>query len=118
MYNIALTIAKLSAMFQFLRFFVIPEMRIVAWTLISIVSMYCVAITIALLCSCLPIESFWIEALPGKCVDFLVLWYFNSSFNVVTDIAVVVLPLYVLKDLRLPRRQKWAVMGVFGVGIL
>lgn len=63
-------------------------------------------------------QSFWITALPGKCVDFLVLWYFNSSFNVATDIAVVVLPLYVLKDLNLPRRQKWAVLGVFAIGVL
>lgn len=92
--------------------------RVAAWVLISIVCMYGIAVSIASLCSCLPVQSFWIEELPGKCINLMIFWYFNSSFNVATDIAVVVLPLYVLKDLRLPRRQKWAVMGVFAIGTL
>lgn len=118
LYNIDLTIVKLSALFQFLRFFTTRGLRITAWSLIAIVSSYGIAVLVASLCSCLPVQSFWIQDLPGMCIEFEPFWYFNSSFNVVTDFAVVALPLYVLKDLHLPRRQKLAVIGVFAVGFL
>lgn len=40
----------------------------------------------------------------------------NTVLNIVTDIATTVLPLPVLRSLRLPKRQKILLMLVFGVG--
>lgn len=42
--------------------------------------------------------------------------FFNSSFNVATDIATAILPLPVVKSLNLPRKQRRMLMAVFGLG--
>lgn len=79
--------------------------------------MYGIAIPITSLCSCRPISAFWNHGIEHrKCINLLVFWYFNASFNIASDMAVVALPLYVLRRLDLPKRQKWAVMGIFAVG--
>lgn len=40
----------------------------------------------------------------------------NAGINIVTDIATAALPIPVLKSLQLPKRQKVALMAVFGLG--
>jgi hypothetical protein len=40
----------------------------------------------------------------------------NASINIVTDICTGVLPLPTLNTLNMPRRQKYALMGVFALG--
>lgn len=116
-YNVALTITKLSALCQLLRFFVMPRPRAAAKTLLWVVVMYGIAIPIVCIFSCRPINSWWDRSIQGqKCINLTAFWYINASLNIVTDIAVVALPLYVLKDLNLPRRQKWAVNAIFLVG--
>lgn len=40
----------------------------------------------------------------------------NAGMNIATDIAIGILPLPMLKELQLPRRQKIALMTVFGLG--
>lgn len=110
-------VTKLSGLFQSLRFFYTRGYRIAAWSLITIVSMYGMAVSIAALTACRPISAFWDQNTPNsKCIDFYVFWYFNASFNIASDIAVVALPLFVLRRLDLPRGQKVAVMGIFAVG--
>ena len=40
----------------------------------------------------------------------------NAGVNIVTDICTAVLPLPVLNTMRLPQRQKYILMAVFGLG--
>jgi hypothetical protein len=44
------------------------------------------------------------------------LTYSNTSMNIVVDIVLVALPLVLLKNLQLPRRQKQILLAVFGFG--
>jgi hypothetical protein len=38
-------------------------------------------------------ENFvWNKDLPGNCLSFEALWFFNASMNIITDIALLVLP--------------------------
>ena len=40
----------------------------------------------------------------------------NAGMNIATDITIGLLPLPVLKQLQLPKRQRIALMWVFGLG--
>lgn len=116
-YNVGLTVTKLSALFQIIRFCVTYNSRIAAWIIVIIVTTYGIAAPIASVCSCLPIAFFWDKSIKdGKCISLLPFWYFVAFFNIVTDIAVVGLPIFILKDLNLPKRQKTALIGIFAVG--
>jgi hypothetical protein len=70
------------------------------------------------LCELCPVAKFWNKDLPGNCLSFEALWFFNASMNIITDIALLVLPMPLLSKLQLPRTQKIALMGVFAMGIL
>ena len=46
------------------------------------------------------------------------MWFLNAALQIVTDLWIVVLPMPMWAVLRLPRRQKIAVVVLFGLGIL
>lgn len=96
----------------------IQSTRIVTIVLIGIVSIYGLASSIVCLLSCIPIHVFWdATGWDSKCINLPAFWYANAAFNVATDIAVVTLPLYVLKDLStISKRQKVAINAISMVG--
>ncbi|KAI5361671.1 hypothetical protein Slin14017_G084040 [Septoria linicola] len=116
-YYLGLGLAKLSIVLQYLRIFGhIPKFRKCAYALgfiIFIFTWWTVFVSIFL---CQPVSHFWEPHKPGKCLTKLPLWFFNSSFNIATDIATAILPLPVVKSLNLPKRQRHALMAVFGLG--
>lgn len=68
--------------------------------------------------NCVPVAKFWDSDLPGHCLSFDVVWFFNASMNIATDVTLLLLPMPLLSALQLPRMQKVALMGVFAIGIL
>lgn len=68
--------------------------------------------------NCVPVAKFWNHDLPGHCLSFEAVWFFNASMNIATDVTLLLLPMPGLIQLQLPRMQKMALMGVFAIGIL
>ncbi|KAK4499551.1 hypothetical protein PRZ48_010067 [Zasmidium cellare] len=102
-YYIGPGLAKLSIVVQCMRIFGhIKWFRTASYILAAIITAF-------------TIFSTFISIFPS-CIDRLPLWLFNSAFTMLTDIAVTVLPLPVLKSLQLPARQRYILMGVFGLG--
>ncbi|KAF2161772.1 hypothetical protein M409DRAFT_69573 [Zasmidium cellare ATCC 36951] len=116
-YYLGLGLAKLSIVLQCLRIFGNNKrFRISAYILgavIAVFTAYTVFITIFL---CQPTSHFWHPERPGKCLNRLPIWFFNSSFSIATDIATAVLPLPVVNSLNLPKKQRRMLMAVFGLG--
>lgn len=65
---------------------------------------------------CAPIAYFWNHELTGHCLNRHAIWFSNAAMNILTDIIIFILPMPVLKELHLPRRQKWALIAVFALG--
>ncbi|TLS28144.1 hypothetical protein PpBr36_00056 [Pyricularia pennisetigena] len=76
--------------------------------------------------ACVPLQAYWDYALRARlqaeegrrvyCHPNMV-WYVNSSINVVTDFVIFALPLPVVLGMRkLAWRQKMTLMGLFGMG--
>jgi hypothetical protein len=66
--------------------------------------------------NCVPVAKFWDRELPGHCLSFEALWFFNASMNIATDLTLLILPMPLITQLQLPKRQKLALMGVFALG--
>jgi hypothetical protein len=66
--------------------------------------------------SCSPVEKFWDSTLPGSCVSSFSFWYVQGAGNIITDVAIFILPLPVLARLELRRRQKALLLGIFSLG--
>ncbi|KAK6595918.1 integral membrane protein [Botrytis cinerea] len=63
-----------------------------------------------------PIEKSWNKALPGSCIQIGNVWYSTSVMAIVTDLIIIVLPIYQIRRLQLPLSQKFGLILMFSLG--
>ncbi|KAF9894677.1 hypothetical protein FE257_006567 [Aspergillus nanangensis] len=117
-YNASLGCTKFSILFQYLRIFPDRQFRLACYIVMAIVATYTTWAVVSGFVNCVPVAKFWDQAMDGSCLSFEAVWFFNASMNIVTDLALLILPMPLLSHLQLPRMQKFALMGVFAMGIL
>jgi hypothetical protein len=67
---------------------------------------------------CRPIEGFWDQTVAATCIPNFPQFYINAVGNIITDVAVFLIPLPVIGHLNLPRAQKVLLFGIFSIGFL
>jgi hypothetical protein len=73
----------------------------------------------ATICQCNPISRAWDRSSgKGTCINIGVLWYANAIYNILTDFTIVLMVPPVVFKLKLPVRQKLALSGIFGLGLI
>ena len=66
---------------------------------------------------CHPVRAAFDLSTPGKCMDIVALYLCSAPVNVITDIAILVLPLPLVTAMRLDLRQKIGLIATFMAGI-
>lgn len=117
MYYFCMLATKLSILALYSRIFTPRVFRI---------SIYCVAATciswgigglLPTIFQCMPIESNWSSAATkGTCVNLRMLFSAITISNLLTDVAILVLPLFMIYQLQLSPKQKIAVSFIFLAG--
>ncbi|KAK8231395.1 hypothetical protein HDK77DRAFT_499945 [Phyllosticta capitalensis] len=119
-YLISLCLTKLSILLQYLRIFgTQPAMRIACFATIAFVVTYTFVAGGMNIFNCKPIHYFWSRALDptgGSCLDFEAVWFTHAGINIFSDFLMIVLPMPVLRSLKIHRRQKVALMAIFAFG--
>jgi hypothetical protein len=118
MYNASLAFTKFSILLQYLRIFPARSFRLACFVVGAVVATYSSWAIVSGYVNCVPVAKFWNHDLPGSCLSFEAVWFFNASMNIATDVTLLILPMPLLAQLQLPRMQKIALMGVFAIGIL
>ncbi|KAL6233034.1 hypothetical protein BDW75DRAFT_242426 [Aspergillus navahoensis] len=116
MYNASLLSTKISLLLQYLRIFPSYKFRILCYIVMGVVIAYSTWAIVSGFVNCVPVAKFWDRELPGNCLSFEALWFFNASMNIATDLILLILPMPLITQLQLPKRQKLALMGVFALG--
>ncbi|KAB8228206.1 PTH11-like integral membrane protein [Aspergillus alliaceus] len=116
MYNASLAFTKFSILFQYLRIFPDRRFRNACHVMMGIVAAYSTWAVVSGFVNCVPVARFWDRSIPGSCLSFEAVWFFNASMNIATDLALLIMPMPLLSQLQLPRIQKLALMGVFAIG--
>lgn len=116
MYNASLACTKFSILFQYLRIFPSRPFRISCYVAMGVVASYSTWAIVSGFVNCVPIAKFWDRSIQGYCLSFEALWFFNASMNILTDLALLIMPMPLLSQLQLPRMQKIALVGVFAIG--
>jgi hypothetical protein len=84
---------------------------------LGVVSLYGVWALFSSIFLCYPIRFFWDKSIQdGKCIDQFAVWFSNASINILQDFVILLLPMPMLRNLEIPRRQKRALMMVFALG--
>jgi hypothetical protein len=71
--------------------------------------------------SCYPVAMFWDTTVQGSCIDPVVQQQFydaNGIINIIIDLAIFIVPMPVLWNIRIPTRQKWGLTFIFGLGLV
>ena len=74
------------------------------------------ALTVLNIVRCNPLGAVFNYPLPdtAKCMNILQLSFSSAPINIITDLAILFLPMPILTGLRLPRKQKVGLIAVFG----
>jgi hypothetical protein len=93
-------------------------MRVTYIVAMIVISGWNIAQLFSVVFICWPVAGFWDKTIQATCQNQHLGVYVNAAGNLVTDIAIILLPLPSLWRLHLPRSQKWALFAIFGIGTM
>ncbi|TPX15789.1 uncharacterized protein E0L32_000123 [Thyridium curvatum] len=120
LYNPALMATKTSILIFYLRLSknTQPVLRLASYLVLGIVNVAGTVLTFMNIFQCSPIRDAWTEGPSnGKCIPLLTEFICSAPVNIVTDLAILALPLPVLTGMRLPPRQKTILIFTFCLGV-
>lgn len=117
-YNTSLICTKISMLLLYLRLFPTTRYRIIVITSLVVIPILGLWMILSSVLFCVPVSDFWSPRSLNRCLPKTPVWFLNAALQIVTDLWIVVLPMPKWAVLHLPRRQKIAVVVVFGLGIL
>ena len=114
MYNCATMCIKGSIIFFYLRFAAANRpFRIAAYLVLFVVIGYSVPSATIFLWLCRPVRKYWdLTVTEGECIEGYPPYLAAAILNSITDVVILLLPLWLLWPLRVPWKQK------FGVGFV
>ncbi|KAK6360014.1 hypothetical protein TWF696_001135 [Orbilia brochopaga] len=115
-YNFSLTLTKTAILLQYLRIFTDTAFRVAAYVMMFIVFGYAAEAILTAIFNCIPVEAFWTGDPTAKCIPREALWFANAGLNIFTDFSIAILPLPVIIQLNMPKRQKIPLMFIFALG--
>ena len=98
------------------RIFVVRPFRITAWVLAAIVVAWYIASVLVTALDCLPVRSIWNPSIPGHCGNQLHVQIAEPVPWILTDFAVLVAPMPMVRKLHMPRAQKVGLACLFLIG--
>ncbi|KAE8136463.1 hypothetical protein BDV38DRAFT_112452 [Aspergillus pseudotamarii] len=114
----ALAFAKVGLIILYHR--IINKQRGYKWALhiiSGIICAYSIAISLALIFACNPIQRSWDSSITrGSCIDRAGLYIATAVTNIVSDLALILVPVPLVLGLQMPRIQKVGLLGMFIVG--
>ncbi|KAI3395067.1 hypothetical protein diail_1824 [Diaporthe ilicicola] len=111
--------AKLSILFMYKRIFsVSPVFRRQVYLVVTIVSMYWVAIVLADIFNCIPFKYSWISSMSPApyCFNFNLFWFSTGIIETVLDVVIISLPVSMVAKLHLSVKKRIGIGGVFLLG--
>ncbi|KAJ5665391.1 uncharacterized protein N7477_007839 [Penicillium maclennaniae] len=115
-YCTAVGIVKISILLMYARIFPTREFRIAAYIIGFIVVSWVIAIICVSVFQCTPIAKAWDTSLPGTCINLKGSFIGNAVPNILTDVAILSLPVHVVWRLQATLVHRLSVIAVFLLG--
>lgn len=108
---VAIWALKISLLLFYMRIFVHKSLRMAAYALMVITTLFCIGSLLFSFLNCRPLTA-------SVCGNQYAGWLSTGIINLITDIAILSLPIPSVWHLQLPRVTKIALTIVFGIGFL
>ncbi|KAI1378314.1 hypothetical protein F4677DRAFT_390904 [Hypoxylon crocopeplum] len=117
--RIAILVARLSILLFYIRiFFPIGTVRSAFWWVIHVVIwaniLYTVSLILVTTLQCVPEHLPW----GDSCVNQYLILIMASTINIISDIAILVIPIASILKLHTTKRRKWAIWALFAFGTI
>ncbi|KAF4628667.1 hypothetical protein G7Y89_g9484 [Cudoniella acicularis] len=118
-YFAAVLFPKLAILGLYLRIFNQKIYRTAAWTIGVVMTANWIGATVAALFMCQPLSYLWDRTIPGgHCFDIANFFRWGSFMNILTDVAMLVLPLPTIWTLKTSRNIRIGLTVTFAMGSL
>ena len=120
MYKVVITLNKVSILCLYYRMFSIETwFRYTSYCGIAFIVTSGVAYIVATIFQCTPVSGFWDRSTkPLYCINCEIFWKSYALLNIITDFAILALPISQVVKLRLPRMEKLGLTFIFALGAL
>ncbi|KAF2705761.1 hypothetical protein K504DRAFT_505498 [Pleomassaria siparia CBS 279.74] len=109
--------AKLALLLQIQRIFSVNKATLhIAWFLMVINTVCYTMFFFMFVFACTPRDKIWNPSLPGHCLNQAPILISSSALNLLSDVAILVLPLVTITTLQMPTRRKLSVGAIFATG--
>ncbi|RMZ47523.1 hypothetical protein CA14_010311 [Aspergillus flavus] len=113
------TIARLSIAMLLLRIAIRRRDSVVTYVVMSLTVAVGLPFWLVLMLQCQPVREFWQRTGDGYCIDteYIVdVAYLYSATACLCDFTLGLYPIYLIRDLQITGRSKWALAGILGLG--
>ncbi|KAF2749001.1 hypothetical protein M011DRAFT_475753 [Sporormia fimetaria CBS 119925] len=114
-YNAAQIMTKISFLIQYRRLFPSDRILTLCCWLLVLITAWGVAQEFLVGFACTPLTIFK-PHMKGKCIYSLPIWYLTSGMNIVTDFLIFGIPIHPVLQLRISKRKKLLLLGLFCLG--
>lgn len=119
LYSLAVAFPKLSILALYLRIFTEKRYRITTWVLAAIISATAIAVSLTAIFQCSPVSYAWDKSIPGgTCINLALFYVCCSIPNVITDVAILLLPIPMIFKLHTNQSQKVGLSLIFLLGTM
>jgi len=117
-YGFTLTFSKISILLLYIHIFAFQWVRRSAQIIMAIVIITGLWNMCTTLTACIPLEAYWDLRVPATFCHVQNIWWSNLGMLMVTDFLIFLLPIPVVWKLKMPKRQKYILLGIFGLGFM
>lgn len=92
--------------------------RVLSYLTLAVVNAAGIALTFLNIFQCRPVSATFKDQIPSgaSCTDIVTLYLSSAPVNIITDLAILFLPIPILTGMRLPRKQKIILVITFSFG--
>jgi hypothetical protein len=119
LYNPALMVTKTSILIFYLRLARDTQklLRGASYVTLAVVNFTGIVLTFLNAFHCSSVSAAYSLSDSAECMSIVTIYLCSAPVNIITDLAILVLPIPVLTGMRLPRRQKTLLVFTFALGI-
>ncbi|PLB44174.1 hypothetical protein P170DRAFT_467920 [Aspergillus steynii IBT 23096] len=114
-YSITVMLTKISILFLYHRIFPVKWLLVVSYIMGAVVIAYNLAVVFTAAFQCIPLSSMWTGE-QGQCINVSPPYTALAIVNVVTDVAILALPVKPVLGLQMRRGRKIQVLTIFLLG--
>ncbi|OAA69092.1 hypothetical protein ISF_03467 [Cordyceps fumosorosea ARSEF 2679] len=115
-YKVTVCLNKVATVLLYLRLFPSPRFRAAAFATLAIIIAASIGSICATIFQCVPVAGAWNHSIEARCINSGQFWVAYAVMNILTDVMVLLLPIPVIKNLSLGRRDKAMLYGLFLLG--